>query len=194
MTPVLPDPDSSPDGEPPKGGRLPGWVLPVVIVSIVLGLAGIGTGIYAIHKVPPKTSGPTGQTGATGPAGAAGATGAAGPAGPAGPAGTIAATTIVSTTTLVSAPAAPVGTVLTAKTACPAGDILVSGGAQVSDPGPNQNVALRSSFPVSPTTWEVISVVVATLPAGVSMSMKPFVVCGVVPRTTTTTTTTTTHP
>jgi hypothetical protein len=26
------------------------------------------------------------------------------------------------------------------------------------------------------------------------MSMKPFVVCGVVPRTTTTTTTTTTHP
>jgi hypothetical protein len=192
MTPVQPEPDPSYDGGPHTSGHLPGWVLPVVIVAVILGLAGIGTGIYAIHKVPSKTSGPTGQTGAVGPAGATGPTGATGPAGPAGPAGTVASTSVVSSTTLLSAPGAPVGTVLTAKTSCPTGTILLSGGAQVSDPAPNQDVALRSSFPLNATTWQVISVVVATLPTGVSMSMKPFVVCGVVPPTTTTTTTT--HP
>ena len=45
------------------------WVAPVVIAALVVGLAGLGVGAYAVATTPAKTSGPQG------PAGPAGATG-----------------------------------------------------------------------------------------------------------------------
>ena len=68
-----------------------------------------------------------------------------------GPSGTVTATSIVASTALNSPPDPAVGTVLVAKTSCPAGKVLLSGGAQVSAPGINvdRNVELRSSYPLS---------------------------------------------
>ncbi len=159
------------------------WVIPVVSAALVVGLAGLGVGAYALATMPAKTSGPqgpAGQTGAAGPQGPQGVAGAKGEAGPAGPAGALAATSIVSSTALRSAPDPAVGSVLVAKTSCPAGKILLSGGAQVSAPGVNadRNVELRSSFPFSTTQWQTVSIVTGPLGAGAVMTMKPYVVCG----------------
>jgi hypothetical protein len=191
MTPVAPVP--VPSSGPSSTGPLPRWVLPVVITSVVLGLAGLGTGIYAITKIPPKVSGPTGRTGATGPqgpTGPAGPIGAAGPVGPAGPPGTVTGGSVVTGSALASAAGAPVGTQLVGKVTCPVGKVVLSGGAQISASGPGSAVALRSSFPVSTTSWQAVGVVSATLPVGVVMDMTPFALCGdSVPKETTTTTT-----
>src|ERR1035441_7284077 len=162
---------------------VPRWVVPTVIGALVIGLAGLGVGVYALVKMPAKTSGPTGAVGATGKQcvpGAAGAAGAAGATGPPGPKGTIATTSVVTATTLSSAADAPVGTVLVAKTVCPTGKILLGGGAQVSasSAAANQYVVLSSSFPLSESTWQSDAIVTGPLGAGVTMSMKPFVVCG----------------
>lgn len=162
------------------------WVAPLVVTALVLGLAGIGVGAYAIATTPSKTSGPTGAPGSRGPAGPTGPTGAAGkqgaigPAGPAGPAGVIASTSVIAATTLTSSPNPAVGAVLVADTACPTGKILLSGGGLVSAPGviPDRNVGLRASFPLNKTTWQTVGIVIGPLGAGVSMKLKPFVVCG----------------
>jgi len=159
------------------------WVAPVVVAALVVGLAGLGVGAYAVATMPAKTSGPqgpVGQTGAVGPQGQQGVPGAKGVAGPAGPAGALAATSIVASTALKSAPDPGVGTVLVAKTTCPAGKILLSGGAQVSAPGvlADRNVELRSSFPFSTTQWQTVAIVTGRLGRGVVMTMMPYVVCG----------------
>jgi len=170
----------------------------------VVGLAGLGVGIYAVAKMPAKTSGPrgpvgrAGAAGTQGPQGVPGPTGAAGPPGPSGPAGTIASASVVAGLTLTSAPNPPVGTVLVAMTACPLGKILMSGSAQVSAPGvvADRNVGLRLSIPLNASTWETVGIVTAPLGPGIAMSMKPYVVCGVAspPAAPTTTTTSTTAP
>ncbi len=172
------------------------WVVPVLIAAVVVGLAGLGVGIYAVATMPAKTSGPPGPVGPTGATGAQGPRGDPGPAGPSGPAGTIASTSVVAGKKLISAPDPPVGTVLAARTACPTGKILMSGGAQVSAPGsvPNRNVELRSSLPVTPDIWETVGLVTGPLGAGVSMSISPYVICGEASSPTTTTTTTPTTP
>ncbi|HVA07729.1 MAG TPA: hypothetical protein VNG12_13405 [Acidimicrobiales bacterium] len=178
------------------------WVAPLVIGALVVGLAGLGVGAYALATMPAKTSGPQGPagpkgaTGAQGPQGVAGAKGDAGAAGAAGPAGTIADTSIVAATALVSAPNPAVGTVLVAKTACPAGHVLLSGGAQVSAPGvqADRNVELRSSFPLNKTHWQTVAIVTGPLGARVTMTMTPFVMCGTSAPTTSSTTTTTAPP
>jgi len=195
MIPVPPETEDSPP--PAANGHLPRWVLPVIIGSIVVGLAGLGTGIYAIVKIPPKVSGPTGKTGATGPEGPVGATGPTGltgpvgPIGPQGPAGTVTAPVVVPGPALTSATDAPIGTELVAKVSCPFGKILLSGGGQVSASWPGQTVALRASFPIDGVTWQVVGVVIAKLPVGVAMSITPFALCGdPTPKTATTTTTT----
>ena len=176
------------------------------MASLIVGLGGLGVGIFAVATMPAKTSGPrgpagaTGATGAQGPQGAAGPAGSAGPAGPTGAPGTVASASVVWGPTLTSAPNPPVGTVLVAQTACPAGKVLVSGSAQVTAPGlADRNVVLRSSFPLTGNLWQTVAMVTAPLGAGLSMSMKPYVLCGVasvrVPaKSTTTTTTTTTAP
>ena len=115
----------------------PRWVVPVVVATLVIGLAGLGTGAYAVTTMPAKTSGPQGAagppgaTGPQGPQGPQGVPGATGRSGPVGPAGTIATTSIVSNTALTSAADPAVGTVVVARTSCPAGKVLVSGGDQV---------------------------------------------------------------
>ena len=118
--------------------------------------------------------------GATGPQGQQGVPGVKGATGPTGPAGALATTSVVASTALKSAPDPAVGTVLVAKTSCPAGKILLSGGAQVSAPGvqADRHVELRSSFPFSATQWQTVSIVTGSLGAGGVMTMKPFVVCG----------------
>ncbi len=165
----------------------------MVIGSIVLGLAGLGTGIYAITKIPPKVSGPTGRTGETGPqgpTGPAGPVGATGPVGPAGQPGTVVGGSVVTGPAMATAAGAAIGTQLVEKVTCPAGKVVLSGGAQISASAPGSAVALRSSFPVSTTSWQVVGVVSATLPAGAVMDMTPFALCGdSVPKETTTTTT-----
>ena len=192
MTPVLPEP--VPEAEPTAATPLPRWVLPVIIGSVVVGLAGLGTGIYAIVKIPPKVSGPTGKTGATGPEGPVGATGPAGQTGaggPVGPAGTVTAGSVLTGPAVASATGAPVGTELVARVSCPFGKIILSGGAQVSAPGAAQTVAIRSSFPINGTTWQVVGVVITKLPVGVAMDVTPFALCGdPTPKTAATTTTT----
>ena len=164
--------------------RQPKWVVPVVVVAaLLLGAAGLGVGAYAVATTPAKTSGPQGPKGAPGPAGSQGPQGAkgdAGTAGPAGPAGTVVATSVLSSTSVKSAPDPAVGTVLVAKTSCPAGKVLLNGGARVTAPGiqADRNVTLRSSFPISSTKWQTVAMVTGPLGAGVVMTMTPYVVCG----------------
>jgi hypothetical protein len=164
-------------------GRAPGWLVPLVVAALVLGLAGLGVGAYAVATTPTKTSGPPGPVG---PRGAAGAQGLQGPAGvrgasgPAGPPGTVAATSLVASTALNSPPDPAVGTVLVAKSSCPAGKVLLSGGAQVSAPGvtADRNVKLRSSFPLSTNQWQTVAIVTGSLGPGGVMTMRPYVLCG----------------
>jgi hypothetical protein len=161
---------------------LPRWVLPVIIGSIVVGLAGLGTGIYAIAKIPPKVSGPAGMTGATGPQGPTGATGPAGQTGPVGPTGpsgvgTLTPGSVVTSPAVVTAAGAPTGTQLVAKVTCPTGTTILSGGGEVTASGSSQRVALESSFPVDASTWQVVGVVVGKLPPTVTMSVAPFALC-----------------
>ena len=80
---------------------------------------------------------------------------------------------------------------LVAKTECPKGQILLNGGAVVSAPGlvPDRNVDLRVSMPLTTTIWQTVAIVTGPLGTGVSMSMKPYVVCGVPTPTSSSTTT-----
>ncbi|MGH9047665.1 MAG: hypothetical protein ACRDVW_10185, partial [Acidimicrobiales bacterium] len=72
-----------------------------------------------------------------------------------------------------------VGTVVVAETSCPKGQVLLSGGAEVSAPGlADRNVLLRSSFPISATTWQAVGMVIKPLAQGDKMTMRPFVMCG----------------
>ena len=182
-TEMLKDPAAPPNRQRSGDDNGPKWVVPVVIAALVVGLAGLGVGAYAVTTTPAKTSGPrgpVGQTGAIGPQGLQGVPGAKGSTGAAGPAGVLAAASIVAGTALRSVPDPAVGTVLVAKTTCPAGKILLSGGAQVSAPGvlADRNVEMRASFPFSATQWQTVSIVTGSLGAGVVMTMKPYVVCG----------------
>jgi hypothetical protein len=159
----------------------PKWMAPLVIGALVVGLAGLGVGAYALATMPAKTSGPAGPPGPQGARGPAGPQGPAGPSGAVGPAGTVADSTIVSSTALTTAPDPPAGTALVAQTSCPAGHVLLSGGAQVtaSDPTADRYVELRSSFPLDKTQWQAAAMVTHPLGAGVTMTMRPFAVCGV---------------
>jgi hypothetical protein len=162
----------------------PGRLLTVgLAVSAALGLAGIGLGVSALTSVP--NSGPTGATGAQGVPGLQGATGPTGPRGATGaqgvpgPPGTIKATELVSPTAIVSAPDPALWTSLVATTSCPSGMVLLSGGAQVFAPGAaDRNVELRSSFPLTKTSWRTVAWVTGPLGVGNTMTLKPYVLCG----------------
>ncbi|MGH9008189.1 MAG: hypothetical protein ACRDV6_10855 [Acidimicrobiales bacterium] len=149
----------------------------IAVIAIIVALAAAGVAAWALLSVPRQ--GATGAAGPQGPRGAAGKQGPTGKTGPAGPVGTINAANLVRASSIVSAPDPPVGTVVLATTSCPAGQVLVSGGAQVWAPGAaDRNVILRSSFPINATMWQVVSMVTRSLGAGNAMSMRPFVVCG----------------
>ena len=180
MTTPEPGTNVVPYAEPTTEKSSPGWVIPVVIAALVIGLAGPRVRYLCRGQDAGEDIGPDGRRRAQGKQGEQGVQGPSGAPGPAGPAGTIAATSVVSATTLSTAAAAPVGTVLVAKTGCPVGKLLLSGGAQIdaSNPASNQFVALSASFPLSATMWETQSIVTGPLGAGVTMNMKPYVVCG----------------
>jgi hypothetical protein len=178
----------------PRDAKQPRWVVPVVVAALIVGLAGVGVGAYAVATTPAKTSGPQGAVGPRGATGPQGPQGVAGQPGVAGPAGTVAAVSIVQGIALKTTPNPDVGTTLAAKTSCPAGQVLLDGGAQVSAPGvlADRNVDLRSSYPYSATQWQTVAITTGPLGAGVSMTMKPYVVCGVPASTSSSTTTPTT--
>jgi hypothetical protein len=156
----------------------PSWTVPVVIVASVLGLAGLGLGVYAVTKQPAKVVGPKGSEG---PQGTQGPEGPQGAEGKQGPRGELAATIVVRGPTKLSVPNPPTGAVVQAQTSCPAGQVLLSGGAQVTATGAvaDRNVTLRSSFPLNATTWETVGLVTGPLGPDVTMSLSPYVMCGV---------------
>ena len=78
---VLKDPSASQTPQRPWDGKGSRWVVPVVIVSLVVGLAGLGVGAYAVATTPAKTSGPQGPVGKTGATGPQGQQGLPGPRG-----------------------------------------------------------------------------------------------------------------
>lgn len=155
-------------------------MLAALVAALLLGAAGLGVGIWALVSAP--SAGPAGPRGAAGPQGVQGPQGAVGKAGPAGKAGapgTITASIRIVPSPIVSAPDPPVGTVVEARTSCPAGEVLLSGGAEVSAPGAaDRDVVLRSSYPVNATTWQSVGMVTAPLGAGNAMTLRPFVMCG----------------
>ena len=127
---------------------------------------------------PKGATGPPGPTGATGAQGAAGATGAKGASGATGGAA-IASARVVKPLADVSAPDAAVGSTLAGTASCAAGQVLLSGGGQVTAPGIAENhVGIRSSYPLNSTTWQVVAIVNAPLGNGVQMMLQPFAVCG----------------
>ncbi len=177
-------PTANLDAPPPKGLRS---VLAAVVIAALAGLAGLGVAIWALETVPavgpqgPQgLRGPQGSPGIQGPQGVQGVQGITGPQGKRGVPGTITAGKVVSGSTLVSAPNPAVGTVLVAKTSCPAGKVLMGGGAQVWAKGvvADRNVYLRSSFPLNSKTWQTVAITSGLLGSGTSMNLKPFVLCG----------------
>jgi len=197
MTTFKPSTDADPSFEanPPTPPAFPKWIKPVVIGASVLSLAGVGVAAYAVATQPATASGPQGPQGAQGPPGPQGAQGPQGPEGKQGPAG-LAHTTVFRAPSMVSVADPPVGTVLEAKTTVPAGDVLLSGGAQVSAPGTlaDRNVALRESFPLNDTTWQTVAIVTGPLGPGVKMTLTPYVMYGVPTTATSTSNTTTSGP
>ena len=173
----------------PTSPTIPKWITPVVIGASVLSLAGAGMAAYAVATKPATASGPQGPQGEQGPPGPQGAQGLQGPEGKQGPAG-LAHTTVFRAPSVTTVADPPVGAVLEAKTTVPAGNVLLSGGAQVSAPGTiaDRNVALRESFPLNDTTWETVAIVTGPLGPGVKMTLTPYVMYGV-PTTASTSTT-----
>ena len=174
MTTFKPPTETNHSSEMGRSETIPRWVKPVVIGASVLSLAGLGVAAYSLATQPATASGPQGPQGAQGPQGPQGPEGKQGPPG-------LAQTTVLRATSVVSAANPPVGTVLEAKTTVPAGDVLLSGGAQVSAPGTvaDRNVALRESFPLNDTTWETVAIVTGPLGPGVKMTLTPYVMYGV---------------
>lgn len=171
----------------------PSWTVPVVVVALVLALAGLGVAVYTLAKQPAKVTGPKGSTG---PQGLQGPAGPQGPQGARGPGGTLAGTDVTRGPSKLSAPNPPVGAVVQAQASCPAGQVLLSGGAQVTASGTvaDRNVTLRSSFPLNSTTWETVGLVTGPLGQDVTMNVTPYVMCGVSSTTTPSSTTTTAAP
>ena len=133
---------------------------------------------------PPGATGPAGSTGQAGPAGATGPPGATGPAGPTGPAGRTGPAGPTSsqlvTNSATSAVAAPVNTLTTASVSCPAGTILLGGGAQVTTTAAQKSRAvLVASYPSGATTWTATSVAAVALGAGNTMTVTAYIVCTV---------------
>jgi hypothetical protein len=150
----------------------------LAVIALAVAMASLGVAAVALERVPKV--GPSGAQGAVGPAGPAGPQGPAGKEGATGDPGTVKATEVVSSTALTSAPDPSVGTVLAATTSCPGGTVLLAGGADLSVAGAaSQHVALTSSYPLNADSWHTVGVVTKPLGTGQTMTMKPYVTCGV---------------
>jgi hypothetical protein len=161
-----------------KRTKLPALAIAAMVAALLLGLAGVSLGAYAVAKPPEKVVGPRGPQGQQGPQGIPGQQGPEGKPGLQGPPGSVSAPTVVAATTLSTSPNPAVGTALVARSQCPAGKIMLSGGASVVSGLSTKNVQLQSSFPLNATTWETVAIVTGALSPGQVMSMKPYVLCG----------------
>jgi hypothetical protein len=148
--------------------------MPVVAVAVLLGVALLGVSSYSLATRPGRASRPQNPQGTHAtqtPQGSESSHGIVG----------LAHTTVIRAAPMVSAPHPQVGTVLTAKTMCPAGSVLLSGGAKVtaSGTGARRNVALSESLPLSDTTWQTMAIVTGPLGHAGRMTLTPFVICEV---------------
>lgn len=117
----------------------------------------------------PGVQGPPGSVGPAGPTGPAGATGPAGPAG----------SQRVPGTPVTSAVNAPQNTLVTATASCPAGKVLLGGGAHVTTTATQKSRALLvSSYASSATVWTAIGVVgTGSLGSGNTMTVTAYALC-----------------
>ena len=77
-----------------------------------------------------------------------------------------------------SAANAAANTLITASVSCPAGKVLLGGGAQITTTAAQKSRAvLVSSYPSGATAWTAIGVAAAALGAGQTMTVTAFVVC-----------------
>jgi hypothetical protein len=164
----------------------PSWLWAIAIGALVISLASAGIAGWALSRHPEP--GPVGARGTVGPQGKQGLQGVAGPAGPAGPVGatgipgatpTIHGSRLVTGATVQTASSPAVGTLLSDVAQCPANTFLLSGGAIVSTTaGTESGVKLRSSSPGPSSSWRALAVVTGNVPAGQSMTLRAFALCG----------------
>jgi len=77
-----------------------------------------------------------------------------------------------------SAANAAVNTLTTATASCPAGKVLLGGGAQVTTTATQKSRAvLVSSYPSAAATWSATVVATVALGAGITMTVTAYAVC-----------------
>ena len=71
------------------------------------------------------------------------------------------------------------GTLVTATATCPAGKVVLGGGARVtvSSALAEALVALRSSYPSATDTWTAVAIVTFSLPIGISTTVTAYALC-----------------
>jgi hypothetical protein len=80
---------------------------------------------------------------------------------------------------VTSAPAAPSGTVVTANVSCPAGKVVLGGGAETTTSKPDDRFrfAFVASYPSDASTWRASGVVTVTLSSGATATITPYALC-----------------
>jgi hypothetical protein len=126
--------------------------------------------------------GATGATGSQGPAGAAGPAGAQGATGATGPTGPTSTQIVVGAAAPTGGNNNAIGTLTGVSTAtCPAGKVLLGGGALAANASSGTGVAaVFSSRPASgssTTAWEATAVVTRAETAGGHISVTAYAVC-----------------
>jgi hypothetical protein len=69
-----------------------------------------------------------------------------------------------------------VTTTLSATATCPAGKVLLGGGAKVTSGQPERAV-VQQSYPSAANTWTAVGLVITSMNSGNTMSVQAFVVC-----------------
>lgn len=69
------------------------------------------------------------------------------------------------------------GTQVTSTATCPAGKVLLGGGALVTTTAAKERVSLTSSYPSSTTTWTAIATVENDLGGTATMSVTAYALC-----------------